>query len=117
MKCIVRTGQLFLDIGDIAVQLALVNIVHRYRHTVGIVAEVQHVAAYGHLAQLAAVVDVIVAVITLGAPQAHAVHIIGAAPCGSTVKYGGHLSADSLFRWGCGDGHAVPGLANYSTIL
>ena len=64
-----------LDVGDIIVGSAVVG--HRHRHTVGTVGKVQSIIANSHLAQGAAVVDILVGNVLVVAPlSAHTVDIV-----------------------------------------
>ena len=75
--------------------------------SVGIVAEIQGIAALGHAGQVAAVIDITVGVRAVGALCAHAVGIVGIGPGSRAVGYACHLSA-MLPDLGAGDKGNAP---------
>ena len=77
-------GDIALEVGGIIVSGAVAG--DGQRRTTGIVGKGQGVAAHGHLAQLAAIVDIAVCRAAIGPGSAHAVSIVGIGPGTSVVS-------------------------------
>ena len=65
----------------------------RTGNAIGVVGEVQGVAAYGHLAELAAVVDIAIGNRAVGTADSHTVLVIGVGPGGAVLGNGCQLPA------------------------
>ena len=80
-----------LQVGGIVVGGAVVG--HGHGNAIGVVGEVQGVAAYGHLAELTAVVDIAIGNRAVGTADSHTVLVIGVGPGGTVLGNGCQLPA------------------------
>ena len=80
-----------LQVGGVVVGGAVVG--HGHGNAIGVVGEVQGVAAYGHLAELAAVVDIAIGNRAVGTADSHTVLVIGVGPGGAVLGDGCQLPA------------------------
>ena len=80
-----------LQVGGVVVGGAVVG--HGHGNAIGVVGEVQGVAAYGHLAELAAVVDIAIGNRAVGTADSHTVLVIGIGPGGAVLGDGCQLPA------------------------
>ena len=85
------TGDITLEIGGVVVSIAAIGDGHGC--TACVIAEVQRIAADGHLAQTAAVIDVLIGSRPVTSGDPHTVGIVVEAPAGSTVIHSGKLPA------------------------
>ena len=80
-----------LQVGGVVVGGAVVG--HGHGNAIGVVGEVQGVAAYGHLAELTAVVDIAIGNRAVGTADSHTVLVIGIGPGGAVLGNGCQLPA------------------------
>ena len=80
-----------LQVGGVVVGGAVVG--HGHGNAIGVVGEVQGVAAYGHLAELTAVVDIAIGHRAVGTADSHTVLVIGISPGGAVLGDGCQLPA------------------------
>ena len=80
-----------LQVGGVVVGGAVVG--HGHGNAIGVVGEVQGVAAYGHLAELTAVVDIAIGNRAVGTADSHTVLVIGVGPGGAVLGDGCQLPA------------------------
>lgn len=84
-------GNVALNIGGIVVVRPVVGDGHGSAGC--IIGKVQSIAAHSHLAQAAAVVNVVVSSGTVGPLSSQAVRIIGVRPGGAAIGHGGQFTA------------------------
>lgn len=80
-----------LQVGGIVVVRAVVG--NRHGSAGCVIGKVQGIAAHGHLAQAAAVVDVVIGSGTVGSLGSQAVRIVGVRPGGAAIGHGRQLTA------------------------
>lgn len=78
-----------MQVGGVVVGGAVVG--HGHGNAAGVVGEVQGVAAYGHLAELTAVVDIAIGNRAVGTADSHTVLVIGIGPGGAVLGNGCQL--------------------------
>ena len=84
-------GNVALNIGGIVVVRTVVGDGHG--GTGCVVGKVQGIAAHGHLAQTAAVIDVVIGSGTVGPLGSQAVCVVGVRPGGAAIGHGSQLTA------------------------
>ena len=80
-----------LDVGDVVVYRAVM--IQRQGRSRSVVGEVQHIAAYRHLTELVAVIDIAVGLGAVGTLGSQTVGIVGKIPGSTAVGHGSQLSA------------------------
>jgi len=84
-------GDIPLEVGGVVVSGAVVG--RGQRRTAGIVSEVQRIPIHSHLAQLAAVVHVVIGGTAACPLGPHAIGIVGKGPGGASAGHGGQFPA------------------------